>query len=200
MLEGASVSRPDSREAGGDAALVAAIATGDKQALAALYDMHAPMLLGLAKRILGNAAAAEDLIHDVFLEVWQHAAEYSPLRGSVPAWLTIRTRSRALDRLGKRSRDVKAVERVSVEQQPPETVSSNPAAGVDAARVRLLALGLPEELAGVIELAYFEGLSSSEIADRLQIPIGTVKSRMARALGLLREAMKVAEPGRGGAP
>ena len=169
MLEGASVSRPDSREAGGDAALVAAIATGDKPALAALYDMHAPMLLGLAKRILGNAAAAEDLIHDVFLEVWQHAAEYSPLRGSVPAWLTIRTRSRALDRLGKRSRDVKAVERVSVEQQPPETVSSNPAAGVDA-------------------------------ADRLQIPIGTVKSRMARALGLLREALKVTEPGRGGAP
>ena len=176
-------------------ALVAAIATGDRDALAALYDLHAPMLFGLAKRILGNASAAEDLIHDVFLEVWQHAAEYSPLRGSVPAWLTIRTRSRALDRLGKRARDAKVVERVAVEQPPQDAAPSGPAAGVDAARVRLLAVGLPEELAAVIDLAYFEGLSSSEIAARLEIPMGTVKSRMARALALLRQSLSVPERG-----
>ena len=190
------MSRPDLPAAGGDVALVAAIASGDRQALAALYDMHAPMLFGLAKRILGNATAAEDLIHDVFLEVWQHAAEYSPLRGSVPAWLTIRARSRALDRLGKRARDARMVERVTVEQPPPEAAPAGPAAGIDAARVRMLALGLPEELAAVVDLAYFDGLSSSEIAARLQIPIGTVKSRMARALGLLREALSVTEAGK----
>jgi RNA polymerase sigma-70 factor (ECF subfamily) len=195
MLEGASVSRPQGAAASADVALVAAIATGDRHALAALYDMHAAMLFGLAKRILGNPTAAEDLIHDVFLEVWHHAAEYSPLRGSVPAWLTIRTRSRALDRVGKRARDARAVERVTAEQPPPEAQPGSPAAGVDAARVRLLALGLPEELGAVIDLAYFEGLSSSDIAARLQIPIGTVKSRMARALGLLRDALKVTDEG-----
>jgi RNA polymerase sigma-70 factor (ECF subfamily) len=200
MLKDASLSRPDSQAPGGDVALVAAIATGDRQALAALYDLHAPMLLGLAKRILGHAAPAEDLIHDVFLEVWQHAAEYSPLRGSVVAWLTIRARSRALDRLGKRARDAKVVARVSVEAAPAELAARSPAAGVDAARVRLLALGLPEELATVIDLAYFDGLSSSEIAERLQIPIGTVKSRMARALGSLREALKVPDSGGGRTP
>jgi RNA polymerase sigma-70 factor, ECF subfamily len=195
MLERASATRPAAPAAQGDVALVAAIASGDRPALAALYDLHAGMLFGLAKRILGDAAAAEDLIHDVFLEVWQRAADYSPLRGSVPAWLTIRTRSRALDRLGSRARHAKAVERVTVEQPPPPVVGGAVGTMIDGTRVRLLAVGLPDDLGAVIDLAYFEGLSSSEIAERLQVPIGTVKSRMARAIGLLRQGMKIAEGG-----
>src|SRR4051794_26072278 len=118
MLEGAWVSRSQGAAVSGDVALVAAIATGDRHALAALYDLHGAMLFGLAKRILGNPTAAEGLIHDLFLEGRHRAAESSPLRGSVPAWLTVRTRSRALDRLGKRARDARAVERVTVEQPP----------------------------------------------------------------------------------
>jgi RNA polymerase sigma-70 factor (ECF subfamily) len=170
-----------------DAALVAAVAMGDRQALGALYDLHAPMLLGLAKRMLGSQAAAEDLLHDVFLEAWHHAAEYSPERGAVRAWLIVRTRCRALDRLGRGSREARVVERVLVE---PGNVATHPcAAGLDAARVRRLASGLPEELSTVLELAYFEGLSSSEIAARLDLAVGTVKSRMARALGCLRDAI-----------
>jgi RNA polymerase sigma-70 factor (ECF subfamily) len=187
MSERASLSRVTMPQDGGDAARVAAIAAGDRAALAALYDGYSPLLFALARRILGNAAAAEDLLHDVFLEVWHHAAEYSPERGSVAAWLTVRTRSRALDRLGKSSRDARAVERATVEHADA-TAPSAPAA-VDGLRVRELALALPSELVAVLDLAYFEGLSSSEIAARLQTPIGTVKSRMARALALLREAM-----------
>lgn len=193
MIERVPSPRDATPAMAGDAALVAAIAAGDRDALARLYDSYSPLLFGLAKRILGNVAAAEDLIHDVFLEVWLHAAEYSPDRGSVPAWLTVRTRSRALDRLGKSSRDARAVERASNER--PDATAAVAPTSVDGARVRQAAQTLPVELVAVLELAYFEGLSSSEIAARLQTPIGTVKSRMARALALLREAMGSRERG-----
>jgi len=193
MIERASLTREAAPAVAGDAALVAAIAAGDRDALARLYDAYSPLLFGLAKRILGNVAAAEDLLHDVFLEVWLHAAEYSADRGSVPAWLTVRTRSRALDRLGKSTRDARAVERASNERA--DSTAAVAPASVDGARVRQAAQALPEELVAVLELAYFEGLSSSEIAARLNTPIGTVKSRMARALSLLREAMASRERG-----
>lgn len=172
---------------GEEAALVAAVAQGNREALGALYDLHAPLLFGLAKRMLGSAAAAEDLLHDLFLEVWQHAAEYAPDRGSVRSWLLVRARSRALDRLGRGARELRAAERLSSEGEP--AFAPSPSACVDGARLRRLAASLAPELADVLDLTYFEGLSASEIAQRLQIPIGTVKSRLARAVATLREAM-----------
>lgn len=172
-----------------EAALVGEIAGGDQDALGALYDLHAPTLLGLAKRMLGSQAAAEDLLHDVFLEVWHHAAEYSAERGTVRAWLIVRVRSRALDRLGRRAREARMVERVTTESEGAAATSPPGALALDGARVRRLVRGLPEELLAVLDLAYFEGLSSSEIAGRLDLAVGTVKSRMARALGQLRDAL-----------
>lgn len=166
---------------------MAAVAAGDRQALGALYDLHAPLLMGLARRMLGTPAAAEDLLHDVFLEVWQHAAEYTPARGSVRTWLIVRARSRALDRLGRQGRESKVVERISTETNA--AVAPGAAVAIDGAQVRRLLTDLEGELRAVLELAYFEGLSSSEMAERLGIPVGTVKSRMARALGTLRQAM-----------
>ena len=145
------------------------------------------MLFGLAKRMLGNAAAAEDLLHDVFLEVWQHAAEYAPDRGSVRSWLLVRTRSRALDRLGRGARESRAAERLSNEGEP--SLAPSPAVSVDGARLRRLLSTLPSDLVAVLDLTYFEGLSASEIAQRLGIPTGTVKSRLARALEALRDAI-----------
>lgn len=171
-----------------EASLVAAMADGDRDALGALYDLHAPMLLGLAKRMLGSQAAAEDLLHDVFLEAWHHAAGYTPARGAVRAWLIVRTRSRALDRLGRNARDARVVERVGAESGNGSVHPQAPG-DLDGARVRRLVGRLPEELLAVLDLAYFEGLSSTEIAARLDLAVGTVKSRMARALGCLREAM-----------
>ena len=179
-----------------DVALVGAVAMGDRDAFAALYDQHSRLILGLAKRMLGPGAA-EDLLHDVFLEVWHHAAEYSPDRGSVRAWLMVRARSRALDRLGRRNRDARVVEEVSVDTSARTNAPFAWAdeREVDARRVGHLAQQLAPELVSVLELAYFEGLSCSEIAARLDLPIGTVKSRMDRALSQLRQAVGFAESG-----
>jgi RNA polymerase sigma-70 factor (ECF subfamily) len=193
--EGPAAARPRARMDGegvpGDrvdeASLVAAVAAGDREALGALYDLHAPILMGLARRMLGTPAAAEDLLHDLFLEVWQHAAEYAPARGSVRAWLIVRARSRALDRLGRQGREARVVERVSSETDV--AVAPAAAATIDGGEVRRVLTSLESELRAVLDLAYFEGLSSSEIAGRLGIPIGTVKSRMARALRALRDAL-----------
>jgi RNA polymerase sigma-70 factor (ECF subfamily) len=168
--------------------LVAAIASGDRAALASLYDLHAPIVMGLAKRMLRDAAAAEDLVHDVFLEVWLHAAEFDAARGSVRTWLLVRARSRALDRLGRSSRDARAVDRIALEGEGDAATPSAHAA-LDGARVRGLLVELPHELRAVLDLAYFEGLSATEAAQRLGIPTGTVKSRLARALDHLRRAM-----------
>ena len=89
----------DSNESGpeGDQTLVHAMANGDTRALAALYDRHAPLMLGLARRIVIGKPEAEDIVHDVFLEAWRRAADYDENRGSVKAWLLLRTRSRAID-------------------------------------------------------------------------------------------------------
>jgi RNA polymerase sigma-70 factor (ECF subfamily) len=173
-----------------DSALVAALARGEREALGALYDRHAPLLLGLAKKMLWSPAAAEDLVHDVFLEAWQHAAEFSPERGTVRAWLVVRARSRALDRLARSGRDAQARDRIALEASE---ASVTPGAVVDGGRVRGRLDALPRELAAVLDLAYFEGLSASESAARLGVPVGTVKSRLARALGALRRGLAIKE-------
>jgi RNA polymerase sigma-70 factor, ECF subfamily len=185
--EPATARAAGSRTGDEEPALMAAVAQGNRAALGALYDLHAPLLFGLARRMLGSAAAAEDLLHDVFVEVRLHAAEYTPDRGSVRAWLLVRTRSRALDRLGRGARESRATERLSNEGQPTSVPS--PAVSVDGARLRRLLVTLPADLVAVLDLTYFEGLSASQIGLRLGIPTGTVKSRLARALADLREAM-----------
>ncbi|HVU49663.1 MAG TPA: sigma-70 family RNA polymerase sigma factor [Polyangia bacterium] len=168
--------------------LVAAIARGERAALGALYDLHAPIVMGLAKRMLRDQAAAEDLVHDVFLEVWQHAAEFDAARGSVRAWLVVRARSRALDRLGRAARDARATGRLGLDVEGAATTPGAQAA-VDGARVRGHLAALPADLRAVLDLAYFEGLSATESAERLGVPAGTVKSRLARALEQLRRAL-----------
>jgi RNA polymerase sigma-70 factor (ECF subfamily) len=174
-------------DAAADAALIAALVRGDRQALAALYDRHAGVLLALATRLLGDRPQAEELLHDVFLEAWHHARDFDPARGSVRAWLVTRTRSRAFDRRTARARHGRLVEDAAREQRAH--TESDAALPLDAARVRQEVSHLPAELVTVLEMAYFEGLSFSEIGQALEIPLGTVKSRMARALSLLREGM-----------
>jgi RNA polymerase sigma-70 factor (ECF subfamily) len=176
---------------------MAALVRGDREALAALYDRHAGVLLALAVRLLGERPAAEELLHDVLLEAWHHARDYDPARGTVRAWLVTRTRSRALDRRSARARQARLAEQAALEQAPAAVPSTGPDAGapIDAARVRRQVARLPPELVAVLELAYFEGLSSSEIAEVLDVPVGTVKSRTARALAALREEMGLPQKG-----
>jgi RNA polymerase sigma-70 factor (ECF subfamily) len=167
-----------------DEDLVMAISGGDRQALARLYDRYAPLLLGVGQRILANRREAEDLVHDVFLEAWRQAADYDPRRGSVRTWLLMRLRSRALDR--RKSAAARLVSNEVPIEEDREAVAEDPSLAPDRAGVRRALMQLPKEQRTVLELAYFEGLSSSEIAQRLDAPIGTVKSRVAAALAKLR--------------
>jgi len=172
-----------------DTDLVVALARGDRSALAALYDKYAGFLLALALRIVRDRREAEDLLHDVFLEAWKTAVDYDPARGRVRTWLAIRMRSRALDR--------QKSARVSRHAAGPEgdaalagqVTDSAPDGAPDRQRVRAALGALSADQRRVIELAYFDGLSCSEIAAAIDVPIGTVKSRMSAAMGRLRGAL-----------
>lgn len=173
--------------------LVASVAAGDTNALATLYDRYAPLLLGLGMKILQDKAEVEDLLHDVFVEVWQKAGSYEPSRGTVRTWLCLRMRSRALDRtkLSRRTRS-ESLEARPVETPQPVTKGE----GVEVLQRERLAealAGLSEPQRTVISMAYFKGLSCSEIASELKVPIGTVKSRLAGARRGLEKAMGAGE-------
>jgi len=167
-----------------DAALVAAMARGDSTALARLYERHAGVLLGVAVRIVRERREAEDLLHDVFLEAWKAAKDFDPKRGRVRTWLAIRMRSRALD-LQKSARVSRNAGDGGIELVADDRERSSP----DHVRVRAAVDQLGGDQKKVLELAYFEGLSCTEISDRISIPVGTVKSRLAAALGKLRDLL-----------
>ena len=168
-----------------DAALVRAMAGGDREALASLYRRHAHVLLGLALRIVRERREAEDLLHDVFLEAWRRAKDFDPKRGRVRTWLAIRMRSRCLDHQ-KSARVSRNAGDAGLDVVADERPGVGAAAAADHERVRGALGEIGAEQQRVVELAYFDGLSCSEIAARLHIPIGTVKSRIAAGLRGLR--------------
>ena len=162
---------------------------GDRAALGSLYERHAPRLRGLLSFMLRDAQEADDVLHDVFLEAWQRSAEYSPARGSVSAWLGLRTRSRAIDRVrAKKSHAAK--DAASGLGPPPSDPVADPLRTLDHARLHALLVDMSETEREVLVLGYFEGLSSSEIGERVGVPVGTVKSRTRSALAKLRRALE----------
>jgi RNA polymerase sigma-70 factor (ECF subfamily) len=171
-----------------DAKLVEAMARGDRAALAALYEHHAPRLLTLLRHLMGQRAEAQDVLHDVFLEAWRRAGDYSEERGSVSVWLSLRARSRALDRLrsAHQTRTRGFSEELLRQLSDPQ---ADPTRSTDHGKLAHVLGALAHEEQEVIVLGYFGGLSSSEIAARLQIPTGTVKSRTRSALNKLRATL-----------
>ena len=171
-----------------DLRCIRALIRGDQTALAELYDRHGPAMLAVGHRILSDRREAEDLLHDVFLEAWRAAKAFDPERGTVRSWLLIRMRSRALDRrrAQHRTREV-----LPLDGTTPERAVSPVAAEAlgDRQRVRDAVAALPQDQRPVLEMAYFEGLTGSEIAEALGLPLGTVKSRLARAIKHLRIAI-----------
>jgi len=182
----------DAAAAEADRAAVSRMARGDRDALADVYDRHARLLYSLALRIVRQAADAEDVLQEVFAQVWRQASRYDVGRGTVIGWLVTLTRSRALDRLRRgRVRPQAAADETLAREVP----DSSP--GVDlalvseeqAAAVRAALEALPENQRVPLELAYYEGLSQSEIATKLDVPLGTIKTRMRQALVRLRDAV-----------
>lgn len=182
-MSGATAHAPEFPAIDDDAAAVAAMARGDTDGLAALYARYAAIMLATARRILGDPRGAEDVVHDVFLEAWRQAATYDPTRGSVRTWLLVRLRSRALDRCRA------AVLRRTVGDLPDAADDEDASELPDHQRLRIVLRSLPADQRAVLEHAYFSGLSASEIAAELRIPIGTVKSRLGAGLKKLRAAL-----------
>lgn len=166
------------------------LARGETDALGELYDLYCPLLYGVALRILKSTADAEDAVQQAWLQAWRRAASYDPRRGSVAAWLLTLARSRALDL--HRSLASRRRAETEADSQP---VAHRPDPAVDAAhgelneRVRRALESLPAQQRPVLEIAYFQGLSQSEIAARLNAPLGTVKSWMRQGLMRLRELL-----------
>jgi RNA polymerase sigma-70 factor (ECF subfamily) len=174
-----------------DAELLHAIARGDEQALASLYDRYRLILFGLVLRILHSRDEAEDVLQELFLQVWKRASDFDEARGRPFTWLVTLARSRAIDRL----RSLGSRDRVATEaaREAPEAWAN---AVDDAIRseqseiVRTALAELPEEQRRALLLAYFEGLTQTEIAARLGAPLGTVKTRMRAGMMKLRELLR----------
>jgi RNA polymerase sigma-70 factor (ECF subfamily) len=187
-----AVPHPRADEA--DVVLVARMASRDHASMAKLYDLHGRAVFSLALRIVRDQADAEDVTQDVFAQAWRQAERYDRARGAVGAWLLNMARSRAIDRL--RTRRGAAVVSTDDATMPAGHLASDAPApdviveyGARAARVREALDALPFLQRAALELAYFEGMSQSEIAARLEQPLGTVKTRMRLGLMKLREAL-----------
>ncbi|HTD78371.1 MAG TPA: sigma-70 family RNA polymerase sigma factor [Chloroflexota bacterium] len=159
--------------------------------LEALYDAHHRQAIGLAYRILGDMGDAEEAVQEVFLSAWRSGHTYDPSRGSTRTWILSMVRNRSIDVLRARRR--RPVQPLAEGVDPPDTtdVPAQAASNVDAASARAALDTLPPEQKQVIELAYFGGLSHTEIAAQLAAPIGTVKGRIRLGLDHLRVAMGV---------
>jgi RNA polymerase sigma-70 factor, ECF subfamily len=159
--------------------------------LEALYDAHHRQAIGLAYRILGDLGDAEEVVQEVFLSAWRTGHQYDPSRGSTHAWILAMVRNRAIDVLRARKR--RPVQPLGEGADVPDTddASAQAVSNVDAAAARQALNALPPEQKQVIELAYFAGLSHTEIATQLAAPIGTVKGRIRLGLDRLRVAMGV---------
>ncbi len=167
------------------------VAGKDPQALAELYDRSAPAALALAARILGDRSEAEDVLQGVFMKVWQEAGRYDATKGSPSAWLLSWVRNGAIDR--RRREAFQRATTPSADRAPaaPDVHGGHDATAEERARLSKAVAGLPADQRQVIELAYFDGLSQTQIAQRLGEPLGTIKTRVRLGMTKLRQALPV---------
>ncbi|MBX3235886.1 MAG: sigma-70 family RNA polymerase sigma factor [Nitrospiraceae bacterium] len=178
--------------------LIARIASGDQSALAELYDASSAQVFGLALRVLAERTAAEDVTLEVYTQVWRQAGSYDPARGTPGSWLMTVARTRAIDRFraGYLERGAQAPLESAADLPGMGETPEQYAAGVERQRlVREALTALTSEQREAVSLAYYWGLSQSEIADRLQIPLGTVKTRVRLGMMKLREVLAPHEEG-----
>jgi RNA polymerase sigma-70 factor (ECF subfamily) len=175
-----------------DAALIDRLMQRDETALAALYDRYAGMLSSVLNRILRDTQAAEEILQDIFFQLWRTASQFDAARGSLPAWLMVIARNRAISRLRRHN---PAAGDALVESTAISAVNIESAASQKQllGRVKDALENLPKEQRAAVELAYFEGLTHSEIAQRTGDPLGTVKTRLRSAVETLKRTLHSAE-------
>jgi RNA polymerase sigma-70 factor, ECF subfamily len=177
----------DSKGISPDAILVSAIRSGDQSAMASLYDRYSSIVYSVALRLLGDTGAAEDVLQDVFMQLWRNPGLFDSSRGSLGGWLAVIARNRAIDALRKR-RPENDIEDVVI------SVETDLASEADRARaaekVRTLLGSMPAPQRAALEMAYFEGLTHTEIAAKTGEPLGTIKTRIRAGLTTLRKAFQ----------
>ena len=171
-----------------DWSLLERVVRKDESALAALYDRYSGLVFAEAMRILRDNGAAEEILQDIFYQVWRTAEKFDPARGSLPGWLMVVARNRSISRLRRRSnRPAEELDQnaVSVSVNLETTASQNQMIG----RLKSVMSGMPENQRQAIELAFFEGMTHSEIAGKTGEPLGTIKTRLRSALEVLRRSV-----------
>jgi RNA polymerase sigma-70 factor (ECF subfamily) len=179
------LSSPDRQAISSDLATVTAVKARDQGAMAQLYDRYSSIVYAVALRVLGDTGAAEDVLQEVFLQLWRNPGAFDSARGSLAAWLAVITRNRAIDALRKRKTETD-IEGVIVSVAPD--LASDADRTRVAAKIRGLLSAMPVPQRSALEMAYFEGLTHSEIADKTGEPLGTIKTRIRAGLLALRKA------------
>lgn len=173
---------PDHRD---DAALIARMRAGDQNAMADLYDRYSGVVYGVALRVLANATAAEDVVQEVFLQLWRNPQAFDANRGWLAPWLAVIARNRAIDHLRRRPAEE------DIDELPISTgvdLEGEAAQKLAVDKVRGALAQLPQEQRTTLEMAFFEGMTHTEIAGKTGEPLGTVKTRIRTGLLALRKA------------
>jgi RNA polymerase sigma-70 factor (ECF subfamily) len=168
-----------------DNSLVSAIRSGDENAMATLYDRYSPIVYSVALRVLGDTGAAEDVLQEVFMQLWRNPGGFDSSRGNLAAWLAVISRNRAIDAIRKRRPDTD-IDDVIVSVEPDLAGDAERARAMEKVRGALGAM--PSAQRSALEMAYFEGLTHTEIAAKTGEPLGTIKTRIRAGLLALRKA------------
>ena len=162
---------------------------GNQSAMAELYDRYSSIVYAVAMRVLGDTATAEDVLQDVFMQLWRNPGAFDAGRGKLAPWLAVISRNRAVDALRKR-RPQDAIEDVTLSVEPDMAAEADRSRLAGKVRTTLNEMPAPQRSA--LEMAYFEGYSHSEIAEKTGEPLGTIKTRIRAGLMLLRKAVEAA--------
>ena len=169
-----------------DHVLIELLARGDDRALARLFERHSRLVYGIALRVLRSPAAAEDVLQEVFLQLWRNPGKFQPVRGGLSSWLAVVSRNRAIDVL-RGIRDTDPIEDIPLESN--SDLAKEAEQHILMGRVREAVMLLPEDQRQALELSFFDGFTHTEIAEKLNHPLGTVKTRIRAALQKLEEAL-----------
>jgi len=180
------VPNADTNAAPSDVSLIAAIRSADQSAMAALYDRYSSIVYAVALRVLQDTGAAEDVLQDIFMQLWRNPGSFDASRGNMAAWLAVITRHRAIDAL-RRRRPENDIADVVVSVETDFAGAADRTRAMDRVRGALQTMPVPQRSA--LEMAYFEGLTHNEIAEKTGEPLGTIKTRIRTGLLSLRKVL-----------